>query len=70
LDNNFYINNGKHFSEKIIIGANSWLGANVVILPGVVLGEGCVVAANSVVTRSFDAYSIIGGVPAKLIKNR
>jgi acetyltransferase-like isoleucine patch superfamily enzyme len=70
LDNNYFIDNGKHFSDPIIIGANSWLGANVVILPGVILGEGCVVAANSVVNKSYDAFSIIGGVPAKLIKVR
>lgn len=70
LDNNYFINNGKHFSDPIIIGANSWIGANVVILPGVILGEGCVVAANSVVNKSFDAFSIIGGAPAKLIKVR
>jgi acetyltransferase-like isoleucine patch superfamily enzyme len=41
-----------------------------VILPGVKLGEGCVVAANSVVTKSFEDFSIIGGVPAKLLKVR
>lgn len=70
LDNNYFIDNGKHFSDPIIIGSNCWLGANVVILPGVILGDGCVVAANSVVNKSYDAFSIIGGVPAKLIKLR
>ena len=47
-----------------------WLGSDVVVLSGVRLEQGCVVAAGSVVTKSFSAYSIIGGVPAKLISKR
>lgn len=54
--------------SPIILDDNVWLGYNVIILPGVKLGKGCVVAAGSVVTKSFDNYSMIGGVPAKLIK--
>ncbi|HFO4591140.1 TPA: DapH/DapD/GlmU-related protein, partial [Escherichia coli] len=54
--------------ESVEIGAHSWIGDNVTILPGVKLGAFCVVAANSVVTKSFDEYSVIGGTPAKLIK--
>ncbi|MCV5296683.1 acyltransferase, partial [Escherichia coli] len=49
-------------------GENCWLGDNVKILSGVVLGSNVVVGANSVVTRSFPANCIIGGIPAKLIK--
>ncbi|MGK5057730.1 acyltransferase [Janthinobacterium sp. LB2P49] len=52
----------------INIGDRCWIGANSFIGSGVELGEYCVVAANSVVTKSFPAYSVIAGVPAKLIK--
>lgn len=54
----------------VIIDDGCWIGANVTILKGVTLGCGCVVAAGAVVTKSFPPYSIIGGVPAKLIKMR
>ena len=73
---------GKHIidipdSEKdssldspVIIEDGVWCGANVTILKGVTIGRGSVVAAGSVVTKSCPPYSIIGGVPAKLIKMR
>lgn len=54
----------------IVIGNDVWIGAHTVILSGVVLGDGIVVAANSVVTKSFPPYAIIGGCPAKIIKFR
>lgn len=54
----------------VIIEDDVWCGANVTILKGVTLGKGSVVAAGSVVTKSFPPYSIIGGVPAKLLKYR
>jgi len=56
--------------KGIVIGNNCWIGSKVSILDGVTLGEGCVVAAGSVVTRSFGPNSVIGGVPARLIKTR
>ena len=54
----------------ICIGDDVWLGTGVVVLPGVTIGEGCVVAANSVVNKDVEPYSIVGGIPAKLIKKR
>jgi acetyltransferase-like isoleucine patch superfamily enzyme len=52
----------------VIIGPGSFIGFRAALLPGVTLGEHCVVGANSTVTRSFAAYSMIGGSPAKLLK--
>ena len=57
-------------SRKVVIGENCWIGGRTFICPGVELGEGCVVAGGSVVTKSFPALSVIGGNPAKLIKTR
>lgn len=56
--------------EKIIIGKDAWLGCNVVVLKGVTISEGAVVAAGAVVTKSIPANQIWGGVPAKYIKTR
>tara|TARA_R110002049_G_scaffold177184_1_gene344268 strand:+ start:381 stop:1121 length:741 start_codon:yes stop_codon:yes gene_type:complete len=56
--------------EGIEIGSDCWIGAKVTVLDGVSLGRGCVVAAGSVVNRSFPDYSIIGGVPARVLKMR
>ena len=53
---------------SINIGDHCWIGANCIIMPNVALGDFCVVAANSYVNASFEAYSVIGGNPAKLIK--
>ncbi|SET75774.1 acyltransferase [Hymenobacter actinosclerus] len=53
---------------KVKIGNDCWIGANSVIMPNVVLGDFCVVAANSYVNQSFESFSVIGGNPAKLLK--
>lgn len=54
----------------ITIEEDSWLGASVVMLDGVSLGKGSVVGAGAVVTKSFPAYSVIVGIPAKKIRSR
>ena len=61
-------NKGQFICDDIVIEDGVWCGANVTILKGVHIGRGSVIAAGTVVTKSFPPYSIIGGVPAKLIK--
>lgn len=56
--------------KGIKIGADCWIGAKVTILDGTVIGEGSVVAAGAVVRGEFPPYSVIGGVPAKVLKER
>lgn len=56
--------------RPVIIGDRVFIGTRALILPGVTLGEGCVVAAGSVVTKDVNAYSIVAGVPAKEIGSR
>lgn len=53
-----------------VVGNDVWIGAKVVILRGVTIGDGAVVAAGAVVTEDVAPYSIVGGVPAKLIRDR
>lgn len=54
----------------VVIEDDVWVGANVTILKGVTIGRGSIVAAGAVVTKSFPPYSVIGGVPAHLLKRR
>ena len=53
---------------KVIIGNNVWIGENACIFSGVEIGDGCIIAANAVVTHSIPSYTIVGGVPAKILK--
>ncbi len=52
------------------IGDGAWLGMRAMIMPGVSIGEGAIVAANSVVTKDVAPYSVVGGSPAKIVKYR
>jgi acetyltransferase-like isoleucine patch superfamily enzyme len=52
------------------IGNDVWLGANVVVLRGVTIGDGAIVAANAVVTKDVPPYTICGGIPAKVLRPR
>lgn len=54
--------------DPIKIGKNVWIGANCVILPGVLIGDNAIIGAGSVVTKNVLENSIVGGVPAKLLK--
>ena len=56
--------------QKTHIEDDVWLGLRVVIMPGVRIRTGCIIAAGGVVTKDTEAYGIYGGVPAKLIKKR
>ena len=55
---------------KVYIDDDVWLGRNVIVMPGIRIGKGAIVAAGSVVTKNIDDYTIVGGVPAQLIKTR
>ena len=54
--------------KSIVLGKNVWIGSNSTILAGVKIGDNAVIAAGSVVNKDVEANSIVGGVPAKLIK--
>lgn len=58
---------GPGIGSHITVGKGTWIAANVVITAGVNIGECCLIAAGSVVTKDFDSFSIIGGIPAKVI---
>ena len=53
---------------KVKVGSNVWMGNNVCVLPGVTIGDGAVIAANSVVTHDVPSCSMVAGAPARVIK--
>lgn len=56
--------------DDITIGDDVWIGSNAVILKGVTIGEGAIVGAGAVVTKDVAPYTVVGGIPAKFIKER
>ena len=53
-----------------VVGNDVWIGQNVTVMPGVNIGDGAIIAANSIVTKDIPAYCIAGGNPCKIIKKR
>ncbi len=56
--------------KDTVIGSDVWIGANSIIMGGVKIGDGAIIAAGSIVTKDIPAYEIHGGVPTKFIKKR
>lgn len=61
---------GVQASRPIVIGNDVWIGARVIILPGVHVGDGAVIGAGAVVTKNIPPYEIWGGNPARFLKSR
>ncbi len=61
---------GETVERAIVIGNDVWIGTRSIVLPGVSIGNHSIVAAGAVVTKSFPPYSIIAGVPARLVGDR
>ncbi len=61
-------NKPKGYDHDVIIEKDVWIGANVTILAGVTIGRGATIAAGAVVNKDVPPYSVVGGVPAKVIK--
>lgn len=56
--------------QKVTIGDDVWIGARVIILPGVTIGTGSIIGAAAVVTKDVPEYTVVAGIPAKVIKYR
>ncbi|GME36999.1 hypothetical protein M1818_002482 [Neofusicoccum parvum] len=60
--------NGPELGGKITIGEDCWIAGNVIILPGVSVGDGCTIGAGSVVTKDVPAYHVAAGNPARVLR--
>ena len=72
IDNDFeqYSYADKDRQKWCVIGNDVWIGSNVLLLNGITIGDGAIIAAGAVVTKDVQPYSISGGIPAKHIKFR
>ena len=64
------VNQGDSKPNAPIIKKGAWLGRNIIVMPGITVGEGAIVGAGAVVTKNIEPFTIVGGVPAKFIKKR
>lgn len=69
-DRNLSVQEQGYDHLPVVLEEDVWLGTHVVILPGVRLEKGVVVGSNAVVTKSVEAYKVVGGIPAKELKER
>lgn len=69
-DRSSKIFDSKHNRKAVVIGDDVWIGANSIILPGVTIGEGAVIAAGAIVTKNVPAFNVVAGVPAEVIRVR
>ena len=58
----------KEICEKVVINDDAWIRVGAIILPGVTVGKGAIVAAGAVVTKDVPDFTVVGGVPAKFIR--
>ena len=61
---------GYNDSEPVVIEDDVWIGARVIVLPGITIGKGAIVGAGAVVTKNIPSYAICGGNPARVIRSR
>ena len=61
---------GSGEAEPVTVGDDVWIGRRVMIMPGVTIGDGCVIGAGAVVTKDIPPFSVAAGVPAKVIRTR
>lgn len=68
--NELIVNQGVTEEFPVVIGNDVWIGRRVIILPGVNIGNGAIIAAGSVVTKDVPPYTLVGGNPSKIIKEQ